>query len=181
MRLCNGYHSQYGSDFRCIVPCSLVGLGDNFSVEESHVIPALIRKFHEAKIAEHPSVTIWGTGAPVREFMDVDDLADACIFVMSRSKEVFHGKASELGGVVNIGSGHEITILRLAKLIAGIVGFRGKILTDPTKPDGTPRKIVNSAGITSMGWSPARDLESGVKLSYQEFLDKHCRKNPLTQ
>lgn len=160
INLGQSYRRQYGFDAISAMPCNLYGPGDNYHPENSHVLPALIRRFHEAKIKKQNNVVIWGTGTPLREFMHSYDLADACVFLMQEYSGDSH---------INIGSGEEISILDLAKLIAEIVGYQGKITTDPSKPDGTPRKIMDINLINGMGWEPKISLTDGIKHVYGDF------------
>jgi GDP-L-fucose synthase len=162
LKMCQAYRSQYGFNAICAMPTNLYGPGDNFDLQTSHVLPALIRRFHEAKTLGLPSVTIWGTGAPRREFLHVDDLADACLFLMERCD------ASE---PINVGVGSDMSILELARLVATIVGFEGEILTDPSKPDGTPRKLLDVSKLQTMGWKPSLSLEQGVRSVYAWYVD----------
>lgn len=161
LKLCEFYRQQHGCLFHSVMPCNLYGIGDNYHPEESHVIPGLIRRFHESVEAGASSVSIWGTGSPLREFLFADDLADGCLHLMG---------LDDPPSLVNIGVGSEVSIWELAKLIAETVGFDGKILTDPSKPDGTPRKLMDSSLIRSLGWEAATSLEGGLKLAYQDFL-----------
>ncbi len=161
IKLCQAYRRQYGCDFISAMPTNLYGPGDNFDLNTSHVLPALIRKAHEAKLAGASAMTIWGSGTPLREFLHVDDLADACLFLLqSYSAE----------GHVNVGSGSEISILELAKLVAQVTGFAGSIECDSSKPDGTPRKLMDSGKLSAMGWQPRIALESGIAEVYRRFL-----------
>lgn len=161
IKLCQAYRRQYGCDFISAMPTNLYGLNDNFDLNSSHVLPALIRKFHEAKATDAPTVTCWGTGAPLREFLFADDLARACVFLMEHySEEQF----------INIGCGQEITIRELAETIRRVVGFEGRIIWDTTKPDGTPRKLMDSSRLFALGWRPQVDLESGIRKAYEDFL-----------
>jgi GDP-L-fucose synthase len=153
IELCRSYNQQYGTNFVSVMPTNLYGPGDNFDLDTSHVIPALVRKFHEARVADLPSVTVWGTGTPRREFLHVDDLADACVHVMA----VHDG--SEL---INIGCGEDIEIRTLAQLIAEVVGFRGEVVFDASKPDGTPRKLLDVTRLTALGWRPSIPLREGL-------------------
>ena len=162
LKLCDFYRQQYGRLYHSAMPCNLYGIGDNYHPENYHVIPGLIRRFHEAKEAGGESVTIWGTGSPLREFLFADDLADGCLHLMG---------LEDPPSLVNIGVGSDVTILELAKLIAETVGFDGEILTDPSKPDGTPRKLMDSSLIRSLGWEPQTSLEEGLMASYEDFLD----------
>lgn len=157
IKLCDAYRNQYGSNFISAMPTNLYGPNDNYDLETSHVLPALIRKFHEAKKAGLPAVTLWGTGAPLREFMHVDDLADACLFLMSN----YNGP-----GFVNVGVGYDISILDLANLVKKIVGYTGSIEHDLDKPDGTPRKLMNVMKLSQMGWQAKIELEQGIRTVY---------------
>ncbi len=154
IKLCQAYRKQYGDDFISAMPTNLYGPGDNYDLESSHVLPALIRKVSEAKAAGAPSVTVWGSGTPLREFMHADDCADALVFLMRHYSDADH---------VNVGTGREITILDLAKMIAKAAGYDGKIELDRSKPDGTPRKLMDSSRLHAMGWSPKIDLEIGIR------------------
>lgn len=165
IKMCQAYRKQYGFDAISAMPTNLYGEGDNFHPENSHVLPALIERFHKAKQEDASSVTIWGTGAPLREFLHVDDMARACLFLMEEYSDYEH---------VNVGSGKEISIFELATLVAECVGFIGKIETDPRKPDGTPRKLMDSSKLTSLGWSISVPLREGIKKTYQWFLETHC-------
>jgi GDP-L-fucose synthase len=164
IKLCQAYRRQYGCDFIAAMPTNLYGPNDNYDLQMSHVLPALIRKFHEAKVARAAEVVCWGTGRPLREFLYADDLADACVYLMQNySDEQF----------VNVGSGSEITIKNLAEMVGKIIGFEGKIVWDSSKPDGTPRKLMDSARLFATGWKPRIDLELGIRLAYEDFLKKH--------
>jgi GDP-L-fucose synthase len=161
--MCESYNRQYGTNFISCMPTNLYGKGDSYHPENSHVLPALLRRIHEAKVANAPEVVIWGTGNPLREFLYVDDLADACLFLMNNYNE---------NKTINVGSGIEIKIKDLAEIIKDVVGYQGKIINDPTKPDGTPRKLIDSSRIHSMGWKSGMDLREGIKLSYADFLSR---------
>lgn len=165
VKLCAAMNKQYGTNFLSVMPTNLYGVNDNYHIENAHVIPMLIRRFHEAKLNNYDQVTIWGTGTPKREFLFADDLADACIFVMEKLN------ASDVGEIINIGSGKEYTILELAHLIKETVGFSGKIKLDLTKPDGTPRKLLDVSRLTSLGWSYKTELKDGLKIAYKDFLN----------
>jgi len=158
IKLCDAYRAQYGSNFISVMPTNLYGPNDNYDLEKSHVLPALMRKFIEAKRANKPSVIIWGTGKPKREFLHVDDLADACYFLMQNYSEE---------GLVNIGTGTDVSILELAQLIKKTVGYEGKIEHDLSKPDGTPRKLMDTEKLKGLGWKPNITLEEGVKMVYE--------------
>lgn len=167
IKLCEAYRDQYNCNFISAMPTNLYGPGDNYHLENSHVIPAMIRKFHEAKTNGASSVTLWGTGAPLREFLYVDDLADACLFLMKNYNERLF---------VNVGSGSEVSIKELAQQIGKIIGFDGDIVFDTSKPDGTPRKLMNSDVLHNMGWKHTHSLEAGLKLAYEDFLKSNNRK-----
>ncbi|MDH6268828.1 GDP-L-fucose synthase [Rhizobium sp. SG_E_25_P2] len=161
IKLCDAYRKQHGSDFISGMPTNLYGPGDNFDLNSSHVMPALIRKAHEAKLTGAKSITVWGTGTPRREFLHVDDCADACVHLMKTHSEAGH---------VNIGSGEDITILDLTQLVCKVVGYEGEIVHDLSKPDGTPRKLMSAAKLRATGWAPKIGLEEGVATVYQWFL-----------
>lgn len=162
IKLCQAYQRQYGARFISAMPTNLYGPGDNFDLEKSHVMPALIRKFHEAKMAGAPTVTVWGTGTPRREFLHVDDCARACVYLME------HYEDSE---IVNIGTGSDLPIGELATLVGKVVGYQGEIVFDTTKPDGTPRKLVDVGRILGLGWQPRIGLDEGIRDAYQWFLE----------
>jgi GDP-L-fucose synthase len=161
IKLCQAYRRQYGCDFISAMPTNLYGPNDNYDLQTSHVLPALICKFHQAKLSGAPAVSCWGTGAPRREFLYADDLANACVFLLRHySQEQF----------VNVGFGSDLTIKALAELVARIVGFQGEILWDHSRPDGTPRKLMDSSRLFALGWRPRIDLEPGIRLAYADFL-----------
>jgi len=159
--LCKSFRRQYGSNFIAVMPTNLYGPGDNFDLESSHVLPALIRKVHEAKMENQPSVTVWGTGSPRREFLYVDDLAEACVFLMQHYSEQ---------EIVNIGTGKDISIAELTALVAEIVDYRGAIVYDKTKPDGTPLKRLDVSKLTQLGWQAKKSLREGIQLTYAWYL-----------
>lgn len=161
IKMCQSYHRQYGVNFISAMPTNLYGINDNFDLKNSHVLPALIRKFHEAKINNLTSVELWGTGSPYREFLYVDELADACYFLMQNYNEP---------DIVNIGTGKDITIKELADLVRAIVGFDGEIIWDTTKPDGTPRKLLDVSKLNSMGWKSSLSLKEGIENTYKWYL-----------
>lgn len=161
--LCKSYRQQYGFDTISVMPCNLYGPGDNYHPENSHVLPGLIRRFHEAKVNDLPTVTCWGDGTPLREFLYTDDLADACVFLMNNYSEE---------DPINVGSGSEISIKTLAETIAKTVGYEGKIEWDTSKPNGTMRKVMDVSKIKSLGWSPQVPFESGVTVSYGDFITR---------
>jgi GDP-L-fucose synthase len=163
IKMCAAYRRQYGCDFISAMPTNMYGPNDNYDLQTSHVLPALIRKFHDAKINSAATVTCWGTGAPLREFLHADDLAGACVFLMQNySEEQF----------INVGSGSELTIRELAELVKRITGFSGKIVWDKSKPNGTPRKLMDSSRLFALGWKPKINLEAGIGLAYEDFLAK---------
>jgi len=164
IKLCEAYRDQYGCNFISVMPTNLYGPNDNYHPENSHVLPALIRKFYEAKLNNSPAVTLWGTGSPRREFLHADDLADACLFLMRHYNEK---------GFLNIGWGEDISIQDLALLVKRIAGYEGEILFDTSKPDGTPRKLMDVSKLTALGWQPNIQLEDGIGQVYQEFADKY--------
>lgn len=161
IKLCENYRTQYGCNFISAMPTNLYGQGDNYHPQHSHVIPGLIRKFHEAKMAHHDKVEIWGTGSPFREFMYVDDLADACLFLMQEYNDPLF---------INVGTGEEISIRGLAELVKEVVGFEGEITFDNTKPDGTPRKLMDSSRVHSLGWKHVTSLREGLEKAYSFFV-----------
>jgi GDP-L-fucose synthase len=172
IKLCESYNRQYGVDYRSIMPTNLYGLNDNYHPEGSHVIPGLIRRFHEAKVAGATSVTVWGSGEPRREFLFSDDLAEASLFVMSLELKDYQSVTSPMQSHLNVGSGSDITIRELAKLIKKVVGFNGEILFDTTKPDGPPKKLMDSSKLNRLGWKPSVTLETGLSIAYKDFLSK---------
>jgi GDP-L-fucose synthase len=174
IEMCWSYNRQYGTQFLGAMPTNLYGPGDNYHPENSHVIPALIRRFHEAKIKKSPSVAIWGTGTPRREFMYVDDMADACVHLMSLADAEYRpllaaDRNDGLPPIVNVGVGDDVTVAELAKSIAQTVGFNGRITFDSTKPDGTPRKLMDSSRLHALGWRAKTSLEDGLALAYEDF------------
>ena len=166
--MCNAYNRQYDTDFRSVMPTNLYGPSDNYHPENSHVVPALIRRFHEAKVAGEAEVIIWGSGAPRREFLFVDDMASACVDIMALPVAAWRAAAPL--GFVNVGCGDDISIAELAKLIADVVDFPGQVAYDASKPDGTPRKLLDIGLITAIGWAPQVDLRAGLQIAYDDFL-----------
>jgi GDP-L-fucose synthase len=162
VKLCEFYRKQYGSNFHSLMPCNLYGIGDNYHPENSHVLPGLLRKFHEAKGSQAGSVTIWGTGTPRREFLFADDLAEGCLHALS---------LEDPPSLLNIGYGSDVTVMELARLIADTVEYTGEIQLDPSKPDGVPQKLLDSSVINSLGWKPRTSLEEGLKLAYSDFCE----------
>ncbi len=165
IKMCQSYNKQYGSKFISVMPTNLYGPRDNFDLESSHVLPALVRKFHDAKIKNKSEAIMWGTGKPKREFLHVDDLADACIYLINNYED------SE---IINIGTGEDIEIIELAKIIKNIVGFEGEIKNDLSKPDGTPRKLLDVSKLHSLGWKYKIPLEEGIGKTYQWFLENRA-------
>ena len=164
IKMAEAYRSQYGRDFISVMPTNLYGPGDNYHPEYSHVVAALIRRFHEAKVSGTRNVEVWGTGTPRREFLYVDDLADACIHVMKNYSDA---------GLINIGTGEDITIAEFARVVAAAVGYSGEISFDPSRPDGTPRKLLDVSRLARLGWSATTSLQDGIRLAYQAFLSEH--------
>ncbi len=165
IKMCQAYRRQYGCDFISAMPTNMYGPNDNYDLQNSHVMPALIRKFHEAKLAGAPNVVCWGTGTPLREFLHADDLARACVFLMEHySEEQF----------INVGYGSDVTIRELAETLKRIIGFQGEIVWDTTQPDGTPRKLMDSSRLLALGWKPQVNLEQGIALAYEDFRKRFC-------
>ncbi len=164
LKMCSAYNRQYGTNFLSVMPTNLYGSEDNYDAQNSHVVPALLRKAHEAKLQGKEEITVWGTGTPRREFLYSDDLADACIFLMENHN------ASDIGEFVNIGSGQEVSISELARLITRIVGYQGKILFDASQPDGTPRKLLDSSKLSVLGWHSKTALEDGIRQTYEKYV-----------
>ena len=175
IKLCESYNRQYRTDYRSVMPTNLYGPGDNYHSENSHVIPALIRRFHEAKSTGAQKVVIWGTGAPRREFLYVDDMAEASLHVMAIEASTYRANTQPMLSHINVGTGTEISIRELAVLIGKVVGFVGRIDYDPTKPDGTPRKLLDVSRLSALGWKASVDLEEGLARAYQDFLSSSRR------
>jgi GDP-L-fucose synthase len=175
IKLCESYNRQYGQshgiDYRSVMPTNLYGPGDNYHPENSHVIPALIRRFHEAKIANAPEVVIWGTGTPRREFLYVDDMAAASVFVMELDKKTYDQQTEPMQSHINVGFGSDVTIAELAKAVGQAVGYKGAIGFDATKPDGTLRKWMDSGRLNKLGWQAKVDLKDGLRLAYAAFCE----------
>jgi GDP-L-fucose synthase len=163
IKLCESYNRQYGRDYRSVMPTNLYGINDNFHPENSHVIPALIRRFHDAKQAAAPSVTVWGTGRPMREFLYVDDMADASVFVMNLSTETYQRETQPMLSHINVGTGQDCSIRELAETIASVVDYQGEIKWDANKPDGAPRKLMDVSRLATLGWKSKVSLEDGLK------------------
>ncbi len=182
IEMCWSYNRQYKTQFLAVMPTNLYGPGDNYHPQNSHVIPALLRKFHEGKLGNSPTVTVWGTGTPRREFMYSDDMADACVFLMGLEDEKFvpllgQDRNDGLAPLVNIGVGEDLTIAELAGLVKKVTGYEGDIVYDTTKPDGTPRKLLDVSRLSALGWKPLTDLEPGLRLAYESFKDYETASN----
>ncbi|MDP3759104.1 MAG: GDP-L-fucose synthase [Ramlibacter sp.] len=181
IKLCESYNRQYGAshgiDYRSVMPTNLYGPGDNYHPENSHVIPAQIRRFHEAKISHAPSVTIWGTGTPMREFLYVDDMAAASVHVMQLDKPAYDAQTEPMRSHINVGSGKDVTIKELAETIGRVVGYAGRVEFDASKPNGPPRKLMDSARLRKLGWRMRVELETGLALAYADFLASQEQSN----
>jgi GDP-L-fucose synthase len=173
IKLCESYNRQYGRDYRSVMPTNLYGPGDNYHPENSHVIPALIRRFHEAKIGGAPEVAIWGTGSPRREFLYVDDMAAASVFVMQLPLEVYQSQTKPMQSHINVGSGSDVTIAEVANAVSIAVGYKGNVTFDTTKPDGAPRKWMDSSKLNTLGWSAKVSLATGLAAAYEDFLKRN--------
>ena len=171
IKLCESYNRQHGTDYRSVMPTNLYGPGDNFHPENSHVLPALIRRFHEATAEGREVVTIWGTGAPKREFLHVDDMAAASLFVLGLNAGDYQANTAPMLSHINVGMGADISILDLAHKVASVTGFQGRIETDPTKPDGTARKLMDVSRLAAMGWQAQIELDRGIRETYDWFID----------
>jgi GDP-L-fucose synthase len=169
IKLCESYNRQYGTKYRAVMPTNLYGPNDNFNLNNSHVVPALMRKFHEAKINQADSVEVWGTGEPRREFLHVDDMASACVFVMSIDDEVYDNHTQAMLSHINVGTGKDIKISKLAEIMKEVVGFKGNIVYQTNMPDGTPRKLLDVSLINAMGWKASMGLHEGISLTYEWF------------
>lgn len=174
IKLCESYNRQHGVDYRSVMPTNLYGPGDNFHPENSHVLPALIRRFHEAAASGQDEVVIWGSGKPMREFLHVDDMAAASLFVNDLPRDVYAANTDPMLSHINVGSGTDVTILELAHIVARVTGFKGRITTDPTKPDGTMRKLMDVSRLTAMGWQSQIGLEDGIAATYRWYVDNYA-------
>ena len=172
IKLCESYNRQYGVDYRSVMPTNLYGVGDNYHSENSHVIPALIRRFHEAKVTHAPEVVIWGSGTPMREFLYVDDMAAASVFVMNLDKNIFDQHTEPMLSHINVGYGSDITIKELAQTVSEVVGYQGHIGFDATKPDGPARKLMDTGRLNSLGWHAKINFKEGLSMAYQDYLTK---------
>ncbi len=170
IKLCESYNRQYGRDYRCVMPTNLYGPFDNFNPKNSHVIPALLKRFHEAKLHNYEQVLIWGSGNPRREFLYVDDMAAASVYVMNLNSDFYEKNTDIMSSHINVGSSGDLTIRELSEIIARVVGFEGRLIFDKTKPDGTPRKLMDSSKLKLLGWKPQIKIEDGLKLTYDWFI-----------
>jgi GDP-L-fucose synthase len=171
IKICESYNRQYGTDFRSIMPTNLYGINDNFHPENSHVVPALIRRFHEAKVNNSREVVVWGTGNAMREFLYVDDMADASLFIIGLDKKAYQVNTKPMLSHINVGSGKDVSIREVAHTIKDLVGFNGKIIFDSTKPDGAPRKLIDTSRLSNMGWKYTTELKEGIKQTYSWYLN----------
>jgi len=172
IKLCESYNRQHGTDFRSVMPTNLYGVNDNFHPENSHVIPALIRRFHEAKVNCDAEVVVWGTGSAMREFLYVDDMAEASLFVLELDEKTYQANTKSMLSHINVGTGKDVTIKEMAEAIKEVVGFKGNLTFDTTKPDGSPRKLIDVSRLSSMGWNYSVSLEEGLKKTYNWYLGK---------
>jgi GDP-L-fucose synthase len=172
IKLCESYNRQHGTDFRSVMPTNLYGINDNFHLENSHVIPALMQRFHQAKVDNDAEVVVWGTGDAMREFLYVDDMAKASLFVLELDKEVYKANTQPMLSHINVGTGKDITIREMAKTMKRVVGYEGKLTFDTAKPDGTPRKLVDVSRLSNIGWKFEIDLEDGLQETYRWYLGK---------
>lgn len=170
IKMCESYNRQYGRNYRSVMPTNLYGENDNFHPDNSHVIPALLRRFHEAKLNEEEQVVAWGSGKPMREFLHVDDMAAASIFVMNLQQEIYDANTEAMLSHINVGTGVDCTIRQLVETVAKIVGFNGRIVFDASKPDGAPRKLMDVSRLSALGWNASIELEQGLKITYEWFL-----------
>jgi len=173
IKMCESYNRQYGRDYRSVMPSNLYGPGDNYHDENSHVLPALIRRFHEAKLNGSEKIVVWGTGKPRREFLFVEDMAAASIFVYGLDQQTFENNVKKMQSHVNIGTGVDVTIKELAQIVKEVVGYDGKVIFDATRPDGAPRKLMNIDLLKKLGWKAKTSLRSGISISYSDYLLKH--------
>nr|WP_314539811.1 GDP-L-fucose synthase [uncultured Massilia sp.] len=171
IKLCESYNRQYGTDYRSVMPTNLYGPGDNYHPENSHVIPALLRRFHEAKLTNAPEVVIWGSGKPMREFLFVDDMAEACVHVMNLDHATYAKYTDPMHSHINVGTGQDVTIADLARLVGEVVGYRGRIGFDASKPDGTPRKLLDVSKLKDLGWQAKTPLRDGLQMAYDAFVE----------
>ncbi|KHF25092.1 nucleoside-diphosphate-sugar epimerase [Solemya velum gill symbiont] len=180
IKLCESYNRQYGRDYRSVMPTNLYGQNDNFHPQNSHVAPALMRRIHEAKLSGDNEVVIWGTGTPMREFLHVDDMADASVFIMNLDSSEYLANTSPMMSHINIGTGIDCTILELAQTMAEVIGYEGRLVFDESKPDGTPRKLLDVGRIQRMGWRASIDLKEGLSMTYRWYLGHQAGMNKVT-
>lgn len=173
IKMCESYNRQYGTDYRSVMPTNLYGPGDSYHPENSHVVPAMLRRFHEAKAEGRPSVTVWGTGVPRREFLYVDDMAAACLHVMNLDAATWQANTLPMQNLLNVGYGSDVSIAELAGTVARVVGFEGEIRFDASRPDGSPRKLLDSSRLLGLGWRPQVALELGLARAYHDFRERH--------
>ena len=173
IKLCESYNRQHGTDFRSVMPTNLYGINDNFHPENSHVIPALMRRFHEAKINNSKETFVWGTGNAMREFLYVDDMAEASLFVLELDEETYKANTRPMLSHINVGTGKDVTIKKMAEIMKEVVGFKGKLVFDSTKPDGSPRKLIDTSRLSNMDWKYSIDLEYGLKKTYKWYLNQN--------
>ncbi|WP_036165282.1 GDP-L-fucose synthase [Massilia sp. 9096] len=179
IKLCESYNRQYGTDYRSVMPTNLYGPGDNYHPENSHVIPALLRRFHEARQGNAPEVVIWGSGKPMREFLYVDDMAAACLHVMNLDRDTYVAHTDPMHSHINVGTGEDVTIAELARLVGETVGYRGRIVFDTSKPDGTPRKLLDVGKLKQLGWQASTSLQEGLRRTYQAFAMQAAEQDKL--
>lgn len=172
IEMCWAYNKQYGTRFLAVMPTNLYGPGDNYDLQNSHVLPALIRKMHEARQRGNAEVVVWGTGTPRREFLHSEDMADACVMIMNLDDQAFAAEAAQYPPLINIGCGVDLTIRQLAELVAKTIGYEGELVFDTTKPDGTPRKLLDIGRLSALGWRPQVQFEAGIKAAYRDFLQR---------
>lgn len=181
IKLCESYNRQYGTSYRTVMPTNLYGPGDNYDIDNGHVIPALMRRFHEAKLNGDKEVLVWGSGTPRRDFLYVDDLADACAHLMALDDAAFRARTEPMMSHINVGSGKDLTIAELARLIAGVTGYTGRIGFDSSKPDGTPRKWLDASAMAALGWAPKVELDEGLRETYYSFYRGRTQDRPAAQ
>ena len=169
IKLCESYNRQYGTDFRSVMPTNLYGVNDNFHLENSHVIPGLMRRFHEAKLNNDAEVVVWGTGTPMREFLFVDDMAEASLFVLELDEEIYQANTKPMLSHINVGTGRDVTIREMAETMKRVVGFKGELKFDSSKPDGSKKKLIDVSRLTAMGWTYSVELEEGLKKTYDWY------------
>ena len=169
IKLCESYNRQYGTDFRSVMPTNLYGVNDNFHPENSHVIPGLMRRFHEAKLNNEAEVVVWGTGTPMREFLYVDDMAEASLFVLELDEEIYQANTKPMLSHINVGTGKDVTIREMAETMKRVVGFKGELKFDGSKPDGSNRKLIDVSRLKAMGWTYSTELEDGLKKTYEWY------------